>query len=121
MTGRNLPGFAAFSGTAEVRDLAYDTLADPRFPVSRVAVLARVGGDDVRTANVLDVGVGRLRLGENYAGRRLWSLSAAELYFRRPGTGAARVEYASLFNPYWQVRLVEPSTGQRALADGYVR
>lgn len=121
MNGRNLPGFAAYSGTPEVRDLAYDTLADPRFPVSRVAVLARVGGDDVRTANVLDVGVGRLRLGENYAGRKLWSLSAAELYFRRPGGESARTEYASLFNPYWQVRLVEPSAAQRVLADGYVR
>ncbi len=114
-------GFGAYSGIASVRDLDYATLANPRFPISRVAVLARAEGEDVRTANVLNVGVGRLRLAENYAGRRLWSLSAAEVYFRRPAGAPERLEYASLYSPYWQVRLVEPSAAQRAVAEGYVR
>jgi len=121
IAGAGYPGFAAFSGITEVRDLDYAALANPRFPVSRVAVLARAEGEDARTANHLNVGVGRLRLAENFAGARLWSLSAAEVYFRRPAGAPERLEYASLYSPYWQVRLVEPSAAQRAVADGYVR
>ena len=119
--GRGYPGFSAYSGIAEVRELDYAALANPRFPVSGVAVLARAEGEDARTANHLNVGVGRLRLAENFAGARLWSLSAAEVYFRRPAGAPERIEYASLYSPYWQVRLVEPSAAQRAVADGYVR
>ena len=115
------PGFSAYNGIEVVRELAYGALANARFPSSRVAVLARAEGGDVHTANVLNVGVGRLRLAENYAGRRLWSVGAAEVYFRRPGGSTGRLEYASLYSPYWQVRLVEPSAAQRALADTYVR
>jgi hypothetical protein len=114
-------GYTAFSGIAAVRDLDYAGLANARFPTSRVAVLARAEGDDVRTANVLNVGVGRLRMSENYAGRRLWAVSTAEVYFRRPAAAPERVEYASLYSPYWQVRLTEPSAAQRAKAQGYVR
>lgn len=121
IAGRGYPGFEAYAGITQVRDLDYAALANPRFPRSRVAVLARAEAEDVRTANVLDVGVGRLRLAENYAGRRLWSLSAAEVYFRRPPGAPDRIEYASLYSPYWQVRLVEPSAAQRAVAEGYVR
>ena len=80
-----------------------------------------MGGDDARSANALNVGVGRLRLAENLAGGRLWSLSAAQVYFRRPAGEAVGQEYASLYSPYWQVRLVEPTAAQRALADGYVQ
>jgi hypothetical protein len=121
IAGHGYPGFGAYTGLPAVRELDYAALANPRFPVGRVAVLARAEGDDVRTANVLNVGTGRLRLIENYAGARLWSLSAAEVYFRRPDSAPARVEYASLYSPYWQARLVEPSAAQRALANGYVR
>jgi len=121
IAGSGYGGFSAYSGIASVRDLDYAALANPRFPTSRVAVLARVEREDTRTANFLNVGVGRLRLAENYAGGRLWSLSAAEVYFRRPPGAPERLEYASLYSPYWQVRLVEPSAAQRATAEGYVR
>jgi hypothetical protein len=121
IAGSGHPGFEAYNGIETVRELAYEALANPRFPSSRVAVLARAEAGDVHTANVLNVGVGRLRLAENYAGRRLWSVGAAEVYFRRPSGAPERLEYASLYSPYWQVRLVEPSAAQRALADNYVR
>ncbi|MCL4746495.1 MAG: hypothetical protein KJZ83_13930 [Burkholderiaceae bacterium] len=110
-----------FSGIAEVRDLDYAALANPRFPRSAVAVLARAEGHDTRTANVLNVGVGRLRMPENYAGNRFWALGTAEVYFRRPSSAPPRQEFASLYSPYWQVRLTEPSDAQRARAQGYVR
>jgi hypothetical protein len=51
----------------------------------------------------------------------LWALSAAEVFFRRPVDAPARLEYASLFNPYWQVRLAAPSAADQAAAYGYVR
>jgi hypothetical protein len=121
LSGNGYPGFGLYNGIETVRELDHAALANPRFPRSQVAVLARAEGEDVRTANVLNVGVGRLRLAENYAGRRLWSLSAAEVYFRRPPAEPGRNEYASLYSPYWQVRLVEPSAAQRAMAEGYVR
>jgi hypothetical protein len=47
----------------------------------------------------------------------LSSVSAAEVYFERPAPRAdGRVEYPSLFNPYWQARLAEPTIAQRAEA-----
>lgn len=120
IAGNGYSGFSSYSGLNSVRELDFDGLANPAFPTSRVAVLARVDGTEVRTANRLDVGVGRLRLAENYAGGRLWSIGAAEVYFRRPSGAPERLEYASLYSPYWQVRLSEPSAPQRAMAARYV-
>ncbi len=116
-----LPGMAAYPGIAVARDLDYPRLSDPRFPTLRVSVLARTGEATARTAHALNLGVGRLRLIDGFAASRLWSLASAEVYFRRPPSGRDRLEYASLYSPYWQVRLVEPSTAERALAQTYVR
>ncbi len=121
ISGDGLAGFGRYDGIARIRDLDYAALDDPRFPVTRLAVLARIEGSAVRTANTLNLGTGRLRLFERFAGNRVWSLSSAEAYFRRPPGATARVEYASLYSPYWQARLVEPSTAERAAAAGYVR
>jgi hypothetical protein len=50
------------------------------------------------------------------AGSGLQALAAAEVYFQRPvPRGDGRHEYASLFNPYWQARLVEVSSAERVL------
>jgi len=121
IAGSGYPGFNRYDGIARIRDLDYAALDDPRFPATRVAVLARIDGDTVRTANTLNVGTGRLRLFERFAGARIWSLSAAEVHFRRPPGAPPRIEYASLYSPYWQPRLVEPSAVERAAAAGYVR
>ena len=111
----------AYPGMSSVRELNYTALDNTRYPSSRVAVLARTDSADVRTANRLNVGVGRLRLSDNFAAGRIWSIGAAEVYFRRPAGAPARVEYASLYAPYWQVRLAEPSAAERAAAQSYVR
>ena len=125
---RPVPGLSAYPGLPVVRDLDYPALPDSRFPISRVAVLARTQGADARTATALNLGTGRLRLTERFAGGRLWSLAAAEVYFRRPPAApnedpalAERIEYASLYSPYWQARLAEPTEAERALAQGYAR
>jgi len=121
MIARPVPGMDAYEGMAVVRDLDYAQLADPLFPISRVAVLARTEGASARTANTLNLGVGRFRLAERFAGGRIWSLSAAQVYFRRPPSDHDRIEYASLYSPYWQVRLDEPTVAERAVAQTYVR
>lgn len=121
LTTAGHPGFDAYPGMSTVRDLDYAALTDDRYPTSRVAVLARTEGAEVRTANRLNVGVGRLRLTDHFASGRLWSVSAAEVYFRRPAGAPARAEYASLYAPYWQVRLAEPTAAERASAQAYVR
>ena len=67
---------------------------------------------------------GRMLPPDRFAGDgspHLWALSAAEVYFRRPADAPARVEYASLFNPYWQVRLAAPTAADRAAALVHVR
>lgn len=120
MLGRPVDGMQTYPGMAVARDLDYAQLANTQFPVSRVAVLARTEGATARTANTLNLGVGRFRLAERFAGGRLWSLSAAEVYFRRPPSDHDRLEYASLYSPYWQVRLAEPTAAERALAQTYV-
>lgn len=119
IAGDGYAGFDQYSGIERVRELNYGALDDERFPVSQVVVLARAEAGRVRTANVLDVGVGRLRLLESFAGNRLWAMAVGEAYFRRPPGAPERIEYASLYSPYWQARLAEPSDAQRAAAVRY--
>lgn len=100
-TGRQLAGESMFSesgyeGIARLRELNYEALANTQFPLGRLAVVARRDPGSIN--------------------QRLWAMSAAEVYFRRPPSAPARTEYASLFNPYWQARLAAPSAAERALA-----
>jgi Putative Flp pilus-assembly TadE/G-like len=110
-----------YGGITKVRELNYEALSNTRFPTSGVAVLARFAHSDLRTASQIGASAGRLQLSENLPGNRMWSLSAAEVYFSSPNTAVSGLEYASLYSPYWQARLVEPSTAQRLVADTYVR
>ncbi|MFP5465887.1 MAG: hemerythrin domain-containing protein, partial [Gammaproteobacteria bacterium] len=79
---------------ALVRRLQQDHVRMESAWQSARAVLARIEGNTVRTANTLNVGTGRLRLFERFAGGRMWSLASAEAYFRRPPGAPARIEYA---------------------------
>jgi hypothetical protein len=92
--------------------------------VSGVAVVARIAADQVPTVANRALSGPALTPADSFAGAsqpHLWALSAAEVYFRRPPDAAPRTEYASLFNPYWQVRLIAPTAAQRLLAQGYQR
>jgi hypothetical protein len=82
-------GYKGHDGIARVRDLDLRSLDDPRFPVTRVAVLARIEGDKVRTANALNLGTGRLRLFERFAGKRIWAFEARLAIQRDQGSFAA--------------------------------
>ncbi|HEY0877285.1 MAG TPA: pilus assembly protein TadG-related protein [Zeimonas sp.] len=119
--GEDAADAGRYGGIERVRELNYGAFADDRFPVSQVVVLARAEARHVRTANALDVGIGRLRLFEAFAGNRLWAMAVGEAYFRRAPGAPERIEYASLYSPYWQARLAEPSEAQRAAALRYAR
>lgn len=117
-----------YIGIQPFRDLDYQALvrennSDPnvRNPRRGVAVTVSLPGASIRTANQLNVGVGRLRMTEDYLRNRVASVGAAEVYFSRPVTArrAGRVELPSLFNPYWQARLIEPTPDQRFLARAF--
>lgn len=106
----------AYRGLAAVRDLA--DLSTP-FPVSRLAVLALLE----REPSVLDAMRAAIPGAEPNASspsmpRRLTALSSAEVFFRPPPQ-QGRIEYASLFSPFWQVRLVAPDSIEEQEAARY--
>jgi hypothetical protein len=108
-------------GIQPFRDLNYAGLngsdAQVKNPVAVLGVVTHLGAANLRTANTLDMGVGRLRMTEDLNKNELSSVAAAEVYFQRPTPRAdGRTEYPSLFNPYWQARLAEPTLAQRAEA-----
>jgi hypothetical protein len=112
---------AGYIGVQPFRDLNYAGLngSDPgvKNPTAVLGVVTHLGGGNLRTANTLNIGVGRLRMTENLDKNELSSVAAAEVYFQRPVPRAdGKVEYPSLFNPYWQARLTEPTLAQRAEA-----
>jgi hypothetical protein len=122
LAARSISSISTYSGLASPRELDYERLADSRFPTAPLAVVARQAGQSVATSMARDLAAGRMVPPDAFVGDdtpHLWALSAAEVYFRRPVDAPQRLEYASLFNPYWQVRLAPPTTVQRAMALGY--
>ncbi len=116
-----------YAGIPSFMDLNYaklsETDAEVKNPTHKLSVLVYMPHSDLRTANNLNIGVGRLRMTEDGLKNRLNALAAAEVYFKRPvpreGSDPIQVEYPSLFNPYWQARLAEPDLSQRATALAY--
>ena len=53
---------------------------------------------------------------DRFARGRMTTVATAEIYFRRPPQPLERIEYASLYSPYWQVRLVETPPAWRLVA-----
>jgi hypothetical protein len=124
LAAASMTRIGSYSGLASPRELDYERLGDGRFPTAPLAVIARRPGETVATSMARGLAAGRMVPPDAFAGDgapRLWALSAAEVYFRRPVDAPERLEYASLFNPYWQVRLTAPTAAQRATALGYVR
>lgn len=118
-----------YRGIASVRELDFEdhptVQANPRFPLLRAAVVGRV--QDARatgSSQATGHGAGRIQPVDRFAGRPpavMGAVALSEVYFRRPPQSADRVEYASLFNPYWQARLGEVPEAIRDAATGYVR
>jgi Putative Flp pilus-assembly TadE/G-like len=116
-----------YQGIPSFLDLDYTSLnaSDPEVknPMHKLSVLVYLPHSDLRTANNLNIGVGRFRMTEDGLQNRINALAAAEVYFKRPvpraASDAIQVEYPSLFNPYWQARLAEPDLSQKAVALAY--
>ncbi|MDO4230988.1 MAG: pilus assembly protein TadG-related protein [Lautropia sp.] len=120
-----------YLGIPTVRELDYDSSAlrkNRNFPTMRIGVVGRMsqGGatdDDggrinrVGTAEQLGIGAGRLALKDEFfaRGKGLMALASAEIYFKAPPRPDSRVEYASLYSPYWQARLVPVDAAWRVI------
>lgn len=116
----------AYFGLPSVRGLDFDSAAlkkNDRFPVMQVGVIGRITNPDaIGTAQNRQLGAGRVQPKDNFAGPRnpMLALSMAEVYFRRPPATDTRIEYASLYSPYWQVRLIPvPSHLREGLSIAY--
>ena len=110
-----------YSGLPEIRDIITPSRRDDRR--LRYAVALSMPATAISTADRLLMPEGirspdgaRNSLAPDLSADALHALGTAEIYFRRPASRAdGRHEYPSLFNPYWHVRLVEPSSAERAL------
>ncbi|MEY3665302.1 MAG: hypothetical protein RLZZ153_1484 [Pseudomonadota bacterium] len=112
-------GFASYPGLGVVRDINPRLLQSQPFPRSALAVLAKMETDKSDASAGEPLGHGRLNLPVPHKLSPAWSLSAAEVYFRAPPGIEHSEQKASLFSPYWQARLVEPTEAQRQAAQSY--
>lgn len=118
---RAIRRYENYQGVPQIRDL--DDPGSREVPRLVYAVAAHLPGRDVRTLDrlLMPAGLATLEGGHEsvapaYAEGSLHALASAEVYFQRPAERAdRRREYPSLFNPYWQARLVSPSAADRML------
>lgn len=112
-----------YQGIPEIRDVSNPSSREPRPLVYTVA--ARLPAEAVRTIDRLMPGSPGIATPERgvepmaprLADDALHALASAEVYFQRPAERRdGREESPSLFNPYWQVRLVPASATDRQLA-----
>ena len=114
----------AYLGLPAVRDLDENSKAmreNSRFPTDKVTVIGVIQKKNtINTADQTGLGAGRLKLKDAFADFRgdaaMVAMSSAQVYFRRPPGGNERLEYASMYSPYWQVRLVGVDAQERVMA-----
>ena len=99
-------------GVPEILDVIQPSRQDERRLTYSVAL--RLADARVPTADRLLVPQGLAlahateSMAPHFAADAIHALGSAEIYFHRPDQRAdGRREYASLFSPYWQARLVE--------------
>jgi hypothetical protein len=117
-----------YRGIAEVRELDFANndvvIANNRFPMMKVAVVGWIqSAAAVRTAGSARLAAGRVMPIDRFSPRDsavMAAVSVAEVYFRRPPQVSMRTEYASLYSPYWQVRLAPVPASFRQAAAGYL-
>jgi hypothetical protein len=110
-----------YQGVPEIRDVVTPSRRDER--TLRYAVALRLPQARIATADRLLMPQGlRAPDGSSHSlvpslsDGALHALAAAEVFHLRPeARNDGRREYPSLFNPYWQVRLVDVSATERTL------
>ena len=107
-----------FRGIPDSRDMAdlghtaaITTGITVRVSKSHASTLTSANAAQFKTTGALDLYSSRL------AGGQMAALSRAEIYFDRTAARAdGKTELASLFNPYWRVRLVSPTVEDKAFS-----
>jgi hypothetical protein len=118
-----------YQGIASVRELDFTNndivRANNRYPILKVAVVGWIqSADAIATAAVTGAAAGRVMPIDRFSDRGsavMGAVAAAEVYFRRPPQTVTRIEYASLYSPYWQVRLSPVSPAWRQAAVNYFK
>lgn len=119
---RALQPARGYRGVAQIRDVS-----NPASQAARTlaySVAAHLPGDSVGTVDRLlmpwglpTVEGGSESVAPQFGAGSLHAISSAEVYFQRPAARSdGREEYASLFNPYWQARLVPVGAVERQLS-----
>jgi hypothetical protein len=126
---------AGYNGVRAYYDLT-DLSANNKDPRLQLRVEVQVGEGDVRTSTKVEglgsasaptsatvnngIGEGVFWTADKTASNTMASLSSGEVYFERPSalrvSGTVKKEYGNLFNPYWQVRLIETTNEYRLAA-----
>lgn len=132
-----ISGYHGVQAYYDLKDLS-ESNKDPRF-LLRIEVsspegstkttenIEKLGSKVAATADTRKDGTGRgiFHLDDQFAGNSVAAISTAELYFERPilnsrdtlrVRGREQTEYASLWNPYWQVRLADTPKNQKLAA-----
>lgn len=127
----------AWSGVKELYDVERDSSGKPRQEDASYAVAVAKNKTDIKNNESLGfvsrpmTGVtGSPDLKAGFAKEQIGAVSEATIFFSRPVRNSrditagnlfradAHQEYASLYNPYWQVRLKSPSATNRIIAYG---
>lgn len=130
-------GNRGYSGVKELYDVERGTDGKPTDEEITFSVAAAKPATAIRSNETLGFTnramagpTGSPDLKAGFAGDQIAALSEAKVYFERPVRNARDItagslfrndgnkEYASLYNPYWQVRLATPSPESRILAYG---
>lgn len=93
----------------------YDTSASDKSDVGPIfTVFVQQPSGTVRTSSTLGMTTGDLKLTDQSPGNAISAVSSAQVYYSRPQSLFPRPddkrELGSLFEPYWQVRLVDTPT-----------
>jgi hypothetical protein len=110
-----------YQGVPEIRDVVNPARTGARNLTYSVALQMPAGA--IATADRLFMPAGLDTLDGNsesvapqLSAGALHALGSAEVYFQRPaGRADNRAEHPSLFNPYWQARLIATSAEERSL------
>jgi hypothetical protein len=120
LAARELVPQQLYGGVPEIRDVVRPNVHDPRTLSYSVAL--RLPGRSMLTAErLLPRGLEQLDgetidVAPNLAASGLHALGTAEVYFQRPEPRRdGRIEYPSLFSPYWQARLADTPATVRML------
>ena len=109
-------GVRSYYDTIPGRDLELVVEVIKRGGNVNTSTKAGIGSRNNAEAASNGMGRGMFRVNDNFAGNRVSAVSKAEVYFERPTRRRDGMdEEGNLFNPYWEVRLVEAEF-ERALA-----